>query len=516
MTDRNVDDVVAVLRDREPELDDVHRARLLAHMSPELDAIAEHHAARADARVRTHRRWWLPVLAVAAAAAGVGLWLGRDDRVAQPPVAHVDRQMLAPYVVAGVASDDVAMTLLAGRFAGLDAKPGELVRATVDRDRDQRIAIVGPGKLVAHDDASLELVAGTLLVDARDPARALHVRIGELDVRAQNVRFGVAIVDRTAVVFVDRGELVVGDRRVAAGQWLGPDAQRSQALVTAVRDHGNAIAPADDRGGVAAVAASEGNAASGGAASEGNIVTEGGAVVGRAPLWVRLPAGDVVLVATGVHERRTPVTIREGTVSRVAAPPAATPAPPAPIEILAPLPATTLPAPAVKPAATAHAIATTAADLYARAEAALATNDRTFAESLWRELVQRFPHSSQAASALYDLAGLARARGDFAAAQDSLAKLDAGETPAALREPSAYLRCRLHVDAGEPTVAASCFEAFRTRFDKSAHDAEVLAWLIGYAQETSGCAAARLLADEYLRRFPTGAFAKRARDCATP
>src|SRR5207249_1036674 len=161
----------------------------------------------------------------------------------------------------------------AGRFAGLDAKPGELVRAVVDRDRDQRVAILGPAKLIARDDASLELVAGTLLVDARDPVRALHVRIGDVDVRAQNVRFGVE---------------------------------------------------------------------------------------------------------TGDRERRTPVTIRDGAVSHIAVEPPQTPPPPP-----TPPPSVTQPVP---PVVAPHSIAATAAELYARAEAALAASDRAYAESLWREL----------------------------------------------------------------------------------------------------------------------------------
>jgi hypothetical protein len=81
-----------------------------------------------------------------------------------------------------------------------------------------------------------------------------------------------------------------------------------------------------------------------------------------------------------------------------------------------------------------------------------------------------------------------------------------------LREPAAYLRCRLDVDA--KLDAAPCFRAFRRDFATSAHDAEVLAWLVGHASG-SDCAAARVLADEYLRRYPDGAFAGHAREAAT-
>ena len=46
----------------------------------------------------------------------VGIWLGRGREPAAPTIA-TDVQMLAPYVVSGAQSEDVATTLLAGRFA---------------------------------------------------------------------------------------------------------------------------------------------------------------------------------------------------------------------------------------------------------------------------------------------------------------------------------------------------------------------------------------------------------------
>jgi TolA-binding protein len=545
--------LAAALRGDEPELDDVLRARVLARMSPELDVLAERYAARSG----THRRRWLPILGpilgVAAAAAVVGLWLGHRSEVTVM-MARADHPLLAPYVVSGAIADDVATTLLAGRFASLDVKSGQLLRATVGGERDSRIALVGPARLTigaALDQPTLDLGSGTLLVES---ARMLHIHAGAVEVSAQNARFGVSVVDHATVVFVDRGELVLdGRRHVRAGEWDGPEKLRSQALVTAVRDHGNAIAPPDDHGGIAAIS------------GDGPVTTEGGAVLGTSPLWARLPAGDVVIVAMSGNEHRVPIAIREGVVARVATSPA--PAIVATMDgsahddtkVVVQDDAKDKP---VRPSSTssshdaghdthatsdshrvaaadpAHAsgsgdasplfnpsITTTrvtpvapaasAPQLYARAESALGAGDRTTAESLWSELVQRFPSSPQAASALYDLAGLARARSDFAAAQADLAKLPSA-TPAALREPSAYLRCRLHVDAGEPTVAADCFRAFRGTFARSTHDAEVLAWLAGYAQETTGCAAARPLADEYLRLYPNGTFAGRARDCASP
>jgi TolA-binding protein len=158
--------------------------------------------------------------------------------------------------------------------------------------------------------------------------------------------------------------------------------------------------------------------------------------------------------------------------------------------------------------------APTAAELYARAEAALAAGDPVGAEAIWNHLLARYPEASQAAWARYDLARVARARGDRSAAQAHLARLLAGPPPAALAEPAAFLACRLHVEAGAAATAAGCFAGFRARFPASAHDAEVLAWLAGRAFATGGCGAARALSAEYLSRHPRGGFAARARECA--
>jgi outer membrane protein assembly factor BamD (BamD/ComL family) len=153
----------------------------------------------------------------------------------------------------------------------------------------------------------------------------------------------------------------------------------------------------------------------------------------------------------------------------------------------------------------------TPSDLYARAEQALAAGDHDGGEKLLGELAARFPTSPQAASALFDLATLARTRHDIVAARAYLGRLD--DAPSALREPAAYIACRLDVDAGDGAAAARCFNSFRARFPSSPHDEEVLAWLAGHAQDLAGCASARELASEYLRRYPHGAFAERARHC---
>jgi outer membrane protein assembly factor BamD (BamD/ComL family) len=155
-------------------------------------------------------------------------------------------------------------------------------------------------------------------------------------------------------------------------------------------------------------------------------------------------------------------------------------------------------------------------ELYARADGALASGDHASAEAALTELLARFPQAPQAAHALYDLARLARERGDLATARADLTRLIASTPPPALAEPAGYLACRVEVESNSADAAVRCFGEFRAHYPRSTHDAEVLAWLAGRAREVGGCAAARELAGEYLRRYPSGPFAARARDCEAP
>jgi TolA-binding protein len=557
----------------EPEpVDDITRARWLANMSPELDAIAQRHQRRhAPAR----RVWWLaPALAAATVLVVLAWWTGR----ATAPSVVAEPAYLRPYVVSRPAHDSAATTLLAGRFAALDIGAGELVRATLDDAGTHRIGAIGPAHLsVARTPhGELELVgSGTLLVDAHGP---LVVRPPGLTLRTQQATFAVASSGGRTVIFVDRGELFVDHNRLAAGDWFGPDELRSSALVQQLRDHANALPPPGVSSGILAV---EG---------DGDITTRRGSVLGAAPVWVRIAPAPVELVAMGARDRVASAEVRYGAITRVSliAPPDETGArpqfspPPTPTAALSPPPSTTAalaktgarpqfptpdktgarplfstpPNPTAAPAQTgarpqvspppsataaktgarplfstpdqtgarplfstpsapepaAPAVTESAAQLYARAEAALRAGKRGEAETTLRELVTRFPESAEAASALYDLATLVRTR-DPDAARGYLVKLLANAPPDALLEPAHYLRCRIDADTNAEEQAATCFTRFRSLFPRSTHDAEVLAWLAGRAERQGGCAAAATLATEYLRRYPTGAFAKRASTC---
>ncbi len=473
--------LLAALRGEPADVDDVARARWLARMSPEIDAIA---ARQQPAPGRARRVMWFG-LAAAATIALVVAWAALRPRSGSPSVA-LDHDLLRPYVLASsTTSHGAASTYLGGRFAVLEVAANELVRATLDHDRGQRIAAVGPARIEITSASATEValdITGTLLVDQRSPLQ-ITVRAGATTIVAQHATFAVSMERGGApVIFVDRGELVVDGVSVGEGQWHG--GAPSASLIQLLREHEHAVEP--PRGGE--IVAIQGS---------GPVLTERGDVIGSGPLWVRLDARDRVLVRTPSPEP-----------SNVAAVAAVAPAPPVrarpPIRVERAVPAATT----VDP----DPVAETATGLYAAAEAALGAGDHHEAERIWRHLTDAFPSSREATIASYDLANLVRNSAPAQALQD-LEKFRAGRPPTALLEPASYLACRLRVDTRDLAAAATCFADFRTTFPRSTHDGEVLAWLAGRAEETAGCAAARALAAEYLRRFPAGPFAARARAC---
>ena len=470
------DRLVRSLRVEPDRLDDVTRARWLARMQPELDAIA------ARRQPSPRHAPWFAIAAAATIAIAAGWWLVRDRAPSElhaPVVATIDREILRPYVISGASSEAAASTLLAGRFSVLELVTGQLVRATFDRDRDQRIAVVGPARVAVTDataDAVTLDVAGTLLVDARAPAHELRVHAATVTIRAHQAVFAVQSNDHGTLVFVDRGEIELGTTHLGAGDWFGPTEMRSPALVALLREHAHAVPPPSEHNTILAVAGTE------------PALTQRGDVLGTGPLWARVDPGTVVME------------------------PAASPAPPVLIERPVPAPRS---ASRAEPLPSPVPAAPTSAELYVLAETALRDGDRATAEKIWLQLLDQYPHSAEAGSARYDLANLVRAT-DRGRAQHYLAQLLADSPPEALREPARYLSCRLHVEANELEVATTCFEAFRASFADSTHDAEILAWLAGRAEEIGGCPAAHALAAEYQRRYPQGPFSARAATCAVP
>jgi hypothetical protein len=480
MTEGLPEPLLAALREEPAPVDDLARARWWSKLAPELDAIVE---AR---RPRVRRHVWLGAVAAAAAALiALASWPWRASEVA------LESARLHPYMVSGAIAQGAAPTLLSGRFATLDVGAGEVVRAELD---DDRVAAIGPARLevAAMTTAGAELVAtGAVVFDVR-ARRPVVVHAGAWTVRAEHAVFAVSARGPAAAIYVERGEVELAGIALPSGAWFGTPALRSSALVTALREQANALSPAGDD--ILAIA------------GHGSVVTTAGEVVGFAPLWVRAPAGT----QTVVHAGPTALAVKPAPAVPATTAPAVVPRPP----VAHGVPRTGTRELAVAPAHAEIAPAPEdASQLYARAEAALARGDRDIAQATWIELIGRYPDAAQVASARYDLARLARDRGDLGLARDQLARLLATSPPAVLAEPARYLACRLDVEGGDADAAARCLTAFRGAFPRSPHDAEVLAWLVGHARTSGGCAAARLLAQEYVRRYPGGAFAVRAREC---
>jgi hypothetical protein len=138
---------------------------------------------------------------------------------------------------------------------------------------------------------------------------------------------------------------------------------------------------------------------------------------------------------------------------------------------------------------------------YAEAERLMAS-DADAASRALRALVAEAPGAPEVAPALLDLARLAAAGGDRAAARAALDQLAGHPGAAALAMPAAYLRCLVTPpdDAGR----RACLVGFRARYPGSPHDADALAWLAVAAARAGDCAAARPLIAEYLERHPDG------------
>jgi hypothetical protein len=279
MQSPNLDRMLDSLRAEPAPVDELTRARWLARLGPELDAIDERR------RPGPRRFWSLALAGVAVAGvAAFALW-PRSEPPPAPAQVALDRARLHPYVVAGIGADSAATTLLAGRFAKLDVPKGELVRAELD---GARISAVGPARLEitsASSDAVELAASGTVVLEAH-AAPSLIVHAGAMTVRAQNAVFAVSATGSVTSVIVERGTIELGGETLHAGEHAGPPAE---LLGNAVRDHLRAPAPGGDDTRIVAVAAGA------------FATTEGGGELGTGPLWARV-GGDVVVT------RSTPTT----------------------------------------------------------------------------------------------------------------------------------------------------------------------------------------------------------------
>jgi TolA-binding protein len=122
------------------------------------------------------------------------------------------------------------------------------------------------------------------------------------------------------------------------------------------------------------------------------------------------------------------------------------------------------------------------------------------------EVVTRFPSDPLADTARYELAQRALGAGDRTSAVRWLMAIQG----APLAEPASFLRCRVMAEQGDDRGARGCFERFRSAYPSSPRDPDALAALVQLAWRQDDCAEARLLANEYRRRHPGGAFVANA------
>jgi TolA-binding protein len=157
-------------------------------------------------------------------------------------------------------------------------------------------------------------------------------------------------------------------------------------------------------------------------------------------------------------------------------------------------------APVAEPAAPAPQPRRSPEELYRAAEAALAAHDLAAADLALAQIVDDHPTSPLVDQALYERARIAYQQRAWAAARSHLARLAiVPATP--LGEQGSYLRCRVAVEAHEPSAAA-CLAGFRAAYRSSPHDLDALALQIQLAHARSGCAGAASLVEELAERYP--------------
>lgn len=537
-------DAFACLRKTDAPIDDLHSARVWSDIDARL-------------RERRSRSWWvrfaIPLAASGSLCLCLATWLvsrhlGRPSgalvavpspkaslRAQATGLAHPDSiSVIAPYLVSGPAPSQ----LLDGRHSHLEIPLGGLLRATV---ADQaRITLLGPAELTVlsadREAIVLSLHHGVLLCDYQHRGgRSLRVRSPGAETVVVGTLFSVEATGAGTTVAVARGTVdVVAHGRtlqVGEGRRLLPTDEVPQALagVAAERlaEHEAAVPPPQGEAGVLSVVAE----------TKGGPIWLAGRLLGTPPLAVRLPSGPTTLLVGGrgvldsaignSRVRRIETLILPGKTA-VALVDGSRPSRPgdAPMPGLggtsphsrqsSPLAAAevpsqeALPSDAPSPATPERDGAEeTAAMAYQRAEAAMKKGDNALARRTLRALVARFPDGEFASPARYEIARMAFATGDWQSAQREIEELRKTPLASVLAEPVQYLGCRVEMASGHRARALACLADFRASFPGSPHDAEVLALLASFRFDET-CASALPLLDEYLRRYPQGAFAKDA------
>jgi TolA-binding protein/ferric-dicitrate binding protein FerR (iron transport regulator) len=487
-------------------LDDVARRRIQSRLGEALDREAER-------RAGVGRRTWQWAAAAAAVALVLGVVVGRQ-RWRQPPAPGATTmalETLVPYSAAGMDERAASRLLLGAHRRELEVPAQAVVRAVVATTpgaRAGKIALVGPGRVVVQQATAtqleLRLERGLLLADVEHvEGRSFRVVAPGATVTVVGTLFAVDARDPLrARVAVSRGAVVVRAApslvALSAGQsWRVGDRQPSgiaAPLEALLAEHAAQVPPRSGRLGVLSL---QGTPVGAQAALEATPL-------GRTPLAVLLPAevAGVTLSASRHASTTVRVNVVAGQTTRLGF-------------ALSPLP-TTQPevAPATNPASTATTRRArsreSAETLYGWAESALRSGDEALARRVLRELVRRFPRDPAVASARYELARLAHRAGAIDEARLHLRELVRGREPT-FHDPARYLLCRISAEARRTDEAQTCLQVFRRDFPSSPHDHEALFLLAQIAELRGGCAAAKPLFDEYLRRYPSATFASRAK-----
>lgn len=149
--------------------------------------------------------------------------------------------------------------------------------------------------------------------------------------------------------------------------------------------------------------------------------------------------------------------------------------------------------------------------LYAEAETAMRRGDGQVARKQLETLLRTHPVHSLAAIAGYELAQMAVADGNTAAAIRHLdAVLAANSGRSAVDEPARHLRCRVEVRAGRPLAARACLDQLRRMYPGSPRDEDTLFLILRLTPPAERCAHTAPMQD-YVARFPNGARAHQVR-----
>jgi TolA-binding protein len=434
------------------------------------------------------------------------MWSRVEDRLAEP----ARRRRIWPMIAIGGAVAAVAaaaMVLVPGRAIPVGAPPAVAPAAPVAEVRELavpagaqvsatlgdhgRVTLIGPARLrvvSAHgDQLEVRLDDGVMLAEL-EPSTRLRVRTPNATSDVVASLFRIEASAEIIKVAVVRGEVVVHaddgrTQHVGTGQRWTSDAVEVERIDD---DTVRALEAHEHAGDLAAAPTPDLPAAVPAAAPA--TPDHASVPVARALPAAPTPTHPSVAVAPSPD---SPPAVSLDQRLESGSGPTITPEP----EPATPAPAPPAPDPAAE-------------DIYRRAEAAIRAGELGDADALLAALITSYPADRLVDEALFERGRLAYRRGAWAQARHHLdALLDRGPSP--LREPAHWLTCRIAIATGD-LEADTCVAAFRRAHPTSPHDAEALALLIGFTEVRHGCDAADVLIDEYLRRYPSGPYARDA------